>query len=80
MSQEYDNTNRGAAWPNKRKAKPTHADYGGELNVEGKEFWLNIWVKKKQDGSMSLSVSIKPKAPRIEARPHSHDLGDDIPF
>lgn len=74
---EYDNTNRGAAWPNKRKAKPTHADYGGELNVNGQEFWLNIWVKKKADGSTFLSVGIKEKAPRVEPR---ESLDDEIPF
>lgn len=84
---EYDNTNSGALFKNDRKAADTHADWNGSINVEGREYWLNAWVKeKKGDGSRFFSISVKPKdtpraapAPaRAPARQAMHD--DEIPF
>jgi hypothetical protein len=42
---DYDNTNRGALFKNERKEQPTHSDYNGTINVDGKEFYLNAWLK-----------------------------------
>lgn len=48
---QYDNTNRGALFPNKRKqpgdSKP---DYTGKLNIAGTEYWLSGWVKTPNAG------------------------------
>ena len=87
---EYDNTNSGALFKNDRKAADTHADWNGSINVEGREYWLNAWVKeKKGDGSKFFSISIKPKdgaraapaAPARAAAPARQAMHDDeIPF
>lgn len=81
----YDNTNRGAIWPNKRKEKDTHPDFTGSLDVDGTEYWVSAWRRKKdaKDGAPSLSFSIKPKeesAPKPEPAGNDFDDDQDIPF
>lgn len=77
----YDNTNRGALFKNDRKEKPTHPDYRGTVNVGGKEFWIDAWIKDGKKGKF-MSLSIKPKegtfreAPKTPAR----DLDSEVPF
>ncbi len=59
---EYDNTNRGALFKNDKKEKDSDADYRGNINIDGKEFWLNAWIKEsKKDGKKFMSLSVKPK-------------------
>lgn len=86
---EYDNTNTGVLFKNDRKAQPTHADWNGNVNINGEEFYLNAWVKeKKSDGSKFFSLSVKPKEgaapskpkPMPARRPAMADLDDEIPF
>lgn len=87
---EYDNTNSGALFKNDRKAADTHADWNGSINVEGREYWLNAWVKeKKGDGSKFFSISVKPKDAARAAAPQARaaaparqlaQLDDEIPF
>lgn len=60
MNKEYDNTNRGALFKNDRKEKDTHSDYQGSINIEGKEYWLNAWLKDGKSGKF-MSLSVKPK-------------------
>jgi hypothetical protein len=84
---QYDNTNSGALYKNDRKAAPTHADWSGNLNVNGEEFYLNAWIKeKKADGSKFFSLSIKPKSGAAKAPPKAAAaridamLDDNVPF
>jgi hypothetical protein len=59
---QYDNTNRGALFKNDRKEHENHPDLSGQLNIDGKEYWLSGWTKRNDDGSFKvLSLSIKPK-------------------
>ena len=86
----YDNTNRGAIWPNKDRQKDTHPHFTGSLNVDGVEYWVSGW--KKEDGANekapSLSFSVKKKEAkednRESAKPKAKeafdDFEDDIPF
>ena len=85
----FDPTNRGTLSRNEKKESDTHADYNGQLNVNGTEYWLNGWIKKNQEGKSFLSLSIKPKAPaarqsseptRKGGKTGFDDMGDDIPF
>lgn len=63
----YDNTNRGTLGKNKRKSKDTDADLSGQINVDGKDFWLSGWKKTNaSDGSTFYSLSLKPKQARAE--------------
>ena len=91
---EYDNTNRGVLFINDRKTEDAHADRNGSINVDGKEYWLNGWLKKDKSGRPFLSLSVKPKEqqqpankPTAQTRrpaPVPADDGplceDDIPF
>lgn len=63
---QFDNTNRGVLFNNaERKTQETHPDYAGTINIEGKEFWLNAWVKTGNDtGKKFFSLSVKPKVAR----------------
>ena len=83
---EYDRTNTGLLSRNERKTEPTHADHRGTLNVEGVEYWLDAYVKERNDGSgkfFSLRVKRKEAAKvPVAQRPQSSPFDDidEIPF
>ena len=87
---EYDNTNRGSLFKNDRKELDNHPDYNGSINIDGKDYWLNGWLKEsKKDGKKFFSLSVKPKdtdAGKTPAKAKSaparakDDDGSDIPF
>ena len=59
---EFDDTNRGALWKNKKKARDEDADYTGNQNIDGREHYLNAWrVKSENPNAPVLRLSIKPK-------------------
>lgn len=87
---EYDNSNRGALFKN-RKDNPNWPDYKGSLNVAGTDYWLSAWLKKDKSGNTYMSLSVKPKEPKPEDAPapkpevqtqQQDNSGDedDIPF
>lgn len=80
MSKQYDNTNRGALFKNDRKETDNHPDLSGQINVDGKDYWLSGWTKRNEDNSFKvLSLSVKPKEGRAQqARQESRvdDPGD----
>jgi hypothetical protein len=84
----YDNTNRGAIWPNDDKKTDKHPDYTGQINIEGQDYWLSGW-KRAPDakaGSPVVSFRVNRKEQRTEApkdyaeQKAKHDYRDDIPF
>lgn len=87
MSQ-YDNTNKGIISKNTRKESENHPDIKGQINVDGVEYWLDGWLKQKNDGSGSFySLSVKPKNAPAAAKPAKpapasggFDDMDSIPF
>lgn len=82
-----DNTNSGALFKNDKKEKDTHPDLSGHINIDGKDYWLSGWTKRKDDGSFKvLSLAVKPKEPRnaqqdrgqaFDDRPRSNRNRDD---
>lgn len=88
----YDNTNKGIISKNLRKEADTHPDIKGQINVDGVEFWLDGWLKQKNDGSGSFySLSVKPKNAPAPPKPVQKatpapasggfdDMDSDIPF
>lgn len=92
----YDNTNRGALFKNDRKESDSHPDLSGNINIDGKEYWLSGWTKRTETGAFKvLSLSVKPKEQRQQsgaraqqAKKQAFDppddpgefIDDDIPF
>ena len=84
MSQQYDNTDRGALFKNDRKETDNHPDYKGQINVGGVEFWLSAWLKTDRNGAKFMSLSVQPKETKPDQAPtqsYGPALTDDeIPF
>jgi uncharacterized protein (DUF736 family) len=50
--------NSGAIFKNDKKAKETHPDYRGKVNVNGTDWELSLWVKESKNGLKYFSVSV----------------------
>lgn len=58
----YDNKNSGALFENTRKREGKNdPDRAGQINIDGKDYWLSGWLKKDKEGKTYLSLSVKPK-------------------
>ncbi len=88
---EYDNSNKGALFKNKKKETDNHPDYNGSITVDGTEYWISSWLKTSKNGEKFMSLSVKPKqdAPRQSSAPTRReapkgksvqDMDDDIPW
>lgn len=81
----YDPHNSGDLGKNKAKTQENHPDYSGKITVEGRQYWLNGWLKtNKETGEKFFSLSVKPKEPRPHKEkvyePVDDDMDQDIPF
>jgi hypothetical protein len=78
VMQKYDNKNTGALFKNENKQSEKHADYRGEVNAGGVDYWLDGWVRaSKKSGTKFISFKLKPKQ---EAPPAKNDFNDEVPF
>lgn len=85
MSKQYDNTNSGALFKNKKKAAEKHPDYTGSVNVAGHDYWLSAWIKETKSGEKIMSLAVKQKdgtpPPSSDRRKPAQTMYDDeIPF
>lgn len=76
----YDNTNRGALFTNKRRTKDNHPGFTGKINVEGKEYWLSAWGRTSKAGEKFLSLSVNPVQETNTGPTSFDDFDDDVPF
>ena len=76
----------GSAFKNDRKTQDNHPDYKGSCKIDGKEYWISLWIKENARGKwLSMAYQAKdgtPEQPKpaSRSRPTFDDLGDDIPF
>lgn len=89
MAGQYDNTNRGALFRNKKKQPgDNRPDYTGKLDIDGTEYFISGWVKKSGAGVPYLSLARQtdnrpqqPAKPAAQAAAPGEQFQDeDIPF
>jgi hypothetical protein len=73
--------NRGSLFKNEEKSNEEDRDYSGQLNVEGRLFWVSGYINTTKAGRKYLSLSIKPQSDTAQPKKsRADDLGDSIPF
>lgn len=77
--------NSGTLFRNDKKEQETHADYNGSIMVEGKEYYINAWIKEGSSKKKFFSLSLKPKTgssskPAASSKAAAEELDDDLPF
>lgn len=77
MSDKRDNS--GALFRNDKKEADNHPDYTGNCMIDGKEFWINAWLKDGKNGKF-MSFSFKPKQASKQPASKDTDADDRIPF
>jgi len=90
---QYDNTNTGAVFKNNRKTQDWQPEYTGTINVEGKEYFIDLKLREGKNGTfMSAKVKRKDRPAGGKAVPAAMptsiprppepaaDFNDDIPF
>jgi hypothetical protein len=73
----------GNLFKNEKKEKESHADYNGTIMVNGKEHWLNAWIKDGKNGKfMSLSIGKEKiaKTPNKESGDNEGFYDDPLLF
>jgi len=61
---------------NNRKEKETHPDYAGSIMINGKEHYLNAWLKDGKNGKFFSGSVGKEKPPKDNFKPSG---GDEMP-
>lgn len=77
MTQQRDNS--GILFKNDRKEQPNHSDYQGECTIDGKQYFMNAWLKDGKNGKF-MSFSFKPKQARQQQEHEARKDDDHIPF
>lgn len=74
----------GAAWKNKNRRTENDAAYSGTVKVDGVEYWINVWINKKEDGEPWFKYSFNPKRQKSDydqpRQPTRVEYPDDLPF
>ena len=58
---------------NNRKEKDTHPDYAGSIMINGKEHYLNAWLKEGKNGKFFSGSVGKEKVPKDNFSPRGND-------
>lgn len=64
---QFDNTNRFTLFFNSEKKSERGPDWSGTLNVDGKEYFIDGWIKPTRTGGEFISGSIKDKSAQRQA-------------
>lgn len=68
----YDNTNRGAMWPNGDKLTERHPDFKGSLDVGGRQYWVSGWRRKENANPAAPAITFT-----IEAKQQDREMRDE---
>ena len=77
---DYDNTNRGALFNNKKRTKDSHPAFTGKINVEGTEYWISGWGKTSKANEKYISLSVTKIEETSTGTSSMDDFDDDVPF
>ena len=91
MSNNYDNHNSGAIFPNDRKRSANSPNATGSCEIEcpncgeTTKFWMSAWKKVSKAGKNFMSFAFTPDDPdankaKAQARAEDFDYDDDLPF
>lgn len=85
----YDDSNKGAAWPN-ASDNVKAPQWTGKATVDGKEWRVSVWMRTTKKGpTLSLTFEEpqqrgagfeRTNAGRQDAPPPRNDFDDEIPF
>ena len=74
--------NSGVLFVNDKKENERAPQYKGNINVDGKDYWLSAWIKEGKSGKF-MGLAVAPKEPmKTSERSKSTDFdkGEDFPF
>lgn len=57
MMKQFDDSDRGVLFKVENKESERHADYRGEVNAAGVDYWLSGWVRTSKKGTRFISAS-----------------------
>ncbi len=77
---QYDNNNRGGLFKNDRKEKETHPDFRGNIEVDGKEYYIKGWKKVSSKDVPFISLAVDLKEATKPKAPAPVDVNDNDPF
>lgn len=80
----YDSELKGVLFKNEDKQSDTHADYRGNVTVNGVEYFLDAWINEADSGRKYMSLRLKQKekqaAPAAKQAPRRQSRDDEAPF
>ena len=78
---QYDNTNRGAIFPNDSADHPNAPIMKGPINVAGVEYQLAAWKNVSKNGKKYLSLLVEPQQSKASATTaKAPEAAEDLPF
>ncbi len=51
----------GSLFKNEKKQKDTDSDYQGSCKIDGKEYWINAWLKETKEQKKYFQFKFKAK-------------------
>jgi uncharacterized protein (DUF736 family) len=81
-TKKFDDKNTGVLFKNENKQSEKHADYRGEINAAGVDYWLDGWIRTSKKGTKFISFKLKPKddQPNRVKESVAKDFNDDLPW
>ena len=73
----FDNSNSGVLFKNDNKQSDKHADYRGQVNAAGVDYWLNGYVRTSKKGVKFIAFKLKPKEEAVAPKP---EFNDEVSF